>query len=252
MTWTPDPASESRAFGEWLLDAAGVDSPGGLVTVAGTRVPWAREAEWIVLADGDLVQLARLRGAEIKPGENLAGEPRDTVTVAEGAVVARLEIDPDLVRLRGALVRAALMAAALGRIHEMTVSHARERRQFGRPIGSFQAVQSHVVAVAQQASLVDVAVQAAIARERPFEIAAAKLLAARAAVNATRAAHQVHGAVGVTRDHPLSLETRRLWAWRNEWGGERAWAERLGAAATGAGADRLYPAITAGSGELAL
>ena len=86
--------------------------------------------------------------------------------------------------------------------------------------------------------------------ERPFEIAAAKLLANRAAVTAGRAAHQVLGARGVTREHPLSLETRRLWSWRSEYGDERYWGKRLGTAAVRAGADRLYPAITAGSAEL--
>lgn len=254
MSWAADPASESRELGEWLLGAVGIDPPGGLVTLAPgddlRRVPWARQAEWVVIPETGGIALARLEGAVIEPGANLAGEERDSVKLGSGAVVARAQVDSDLVRLRGALVRAVLMAGALGRIHEMTVSHARERRQFGRPIGSFQAVQTHVVTVAQQAALVDVAVQSALSREGAFEIAAAKLLAGRAALSASRAAHQVHGAVGVTRQHPLGVETRRLWAWRSEWGGERFWAARLGGAAAAAGPDRLYPAITAGSAEL--
>ena len=69
-------------------------------------------------------------------------------------------------------------------------------------------------------------------------------------MSAGRAAHQVLGARGVTLEHPLSLETRRLWSWRSEYGDERYWAERLGTAALHAGADHLYPAITAGSAEL--
>jgi acyl-CoA dehydrogenase len=130
------------------------------------------------------------------------------------------------------------------------VQHARDRVQFGRPIGRFQAVQAHLVTIAQQAALAGVAVDAAIEREGAFEIAAAKLLASRAALTAGRAAHQVLGARGVTLEHPLSLETRRLWSWRSECGDERYWSERLGSAAGLGGADRLYPAITAGSAEL--
>src|SRR5438270_246299 len=105
------------------------------------------------------------------------------------------------------------------------------------------------VAASQQAALVAVAVEAAVIRQEAFEIASAKLLAGRAAITATRAAHQVHGAVGVTRAHPLSVQTRRLWAWRCEYGDEQLWAEILGDAVRHGGADSLYPTITAGSRE---
>ena len=72
----------------------------------------------------------------------------------------------------------------------------------------------------------------ASARARPggFEIAAGKLLANRAALTAGRAAHQVLGARGTTREHPLGQLTRRLWAWRSEYGDEHHWSTRLGAA----------------------
>ncbi|MFL5822146.1 MAG: acyl-CoA dehydrogenase family protein [Solirubrobacteraceae bacterium] len=250
-THGPDPMLESRALGEWALSAAGMTPPGGLVAVAVSgetrRVPWARRADWIIAPSGEQLMLAQLSSASIEPGENLAGEERDDVRLGGAESGRPVELAPDALWLRGALVRAVLMAASLERISELSLAHARERRQFGRPIGSFQAVQAHLVTIAQQAALVAVAVEAAITREQAFEIAAAKLLAGRAAVTAGRAAHQVHGAVGVTRAHPLGIETRRLWAWRCEYGDERHWALRLGSAAIGAGADRLYPGITAGS-----
>ncbi|MCH9786060.1 MAG: acyl-CoA dehydrogenase, partial [Gammaproteobacteria bacterium] len=41
-------------------------------------------------------------------------------------------------------------------------------------------------------------------------------------------AHQVHGAIGYTRDHRLNHLTRRLWAWRDAFGHEAYWQERLG------------------------
>jgi acyl-CoA dehydrogenase len=108
------------------------------------------------------------------------------------------------------------------------------------------------VTTAQQAALVGVAADAAVARQGAFEIAAAKLLANRAAIVAARAAHQVHGARGTTLEHALPTETRRLWAWRSEYGDEHRWSTRLGNALGRAGADRLYPAITAGSAEVAV
>ena len=145
------------------------------------------------------------------------------------------------------MTRIALMAGALDRVYEITVRYASERHQFGRPIGSFQAVQRHLVTIAQQAALAGVAADARARRPGGFEIAAGKLLANRAALSAGRAAHQVLGARGTTREHPLGALTCRLWAWRSEYGNEHRWSTRLGAAAVRAGADRLYPAITGGS-----
>jgi acyl-CoA dehydrogenase len=250
----PGPALESEAFGEWVLGQAGLSVPDGIVTVAPDpemrRVPWARQSDWIILPSPGGTTLAPLANARVRPAGNLAGEERDAVTLEDVEPFAHAPLDQDVVRLRGTLVRAVLMAGALERIRDLSLSHARERVQFRRAIGSFQAVQAHLVTIAQQAALAGVAADAAVATGGAFEIAAAKLLADRAAVTATRAAHQIHGAVGVTREHPLSLHTRRLWAWRAEYGDERAWSARLGAAAGRVGADRLYPAITGGSAEL--
>src|SRR5262249_25776893 len=117
-------------------------------------------------------------------------------------------------RERGALIRAALMAGALTATARLTVNYAGERRQFGRPIAAFQAVQHHLVGIAQEASLVQAAIDAAARAPGPFEIAAAKALSSRAALIATLAAHQVHGAMGMTQEYPLHHFSRRLWAWR--------------------------------------
>ncbi len=248
---SPSPELELDAFGgivpvPWAgRDQLGLDG----FDVSGTvgRVPWARRASRVALALEERVYLVALDDAEIRPGANLAGEERDTVVLDCVQAQPAKDLDPDSLLVHGVLVRVAMMAAALERVSALVLEHARERVQFGRPIGRFQAVQAHLVTIAQQAALVGVAADAAIERQRPFEIAAAKVLAGRAAVTAGRAAHQVLGARGVTREHPLSLETRRLWSWRSEYGDDRYWSKRLGTAAIHAGADRLYPTITAGS-----
>jgi acyl-CoA dehydrogenase len=237
----PDPRLESEViFGEGA----------GLVTLApdpsGRRVPWARDAERIAVPG--IGSFARA-DVDVAQGENLAGEPRDTVTF-DPARAERLDADSAALFLRAALVRVALMAGALDIIRAMTIAYAEEREQFGRPIARFQAVQQHLVTVAQQAALVGIAAEAAARRQEAFEIGAAKLLGNRAAFAATRAAHQVHGARGTTREYPLHEHTRRLWAWRTEQGDDRYWATRLGGAAARAGADHLYPAITGGSAVL--
>jgi acyl-CoA dehydrogenase len=250
----PSPELEIELLGGFTLAPR---TSGDLVSldgfaVSGTvgRVPWARRAERIALVlDGAVYVLAR-EDVEVHPGANLAGEERDTVVIDRADVERRDDLDPDRLLLRGALIRVALMAGALERAAAVSIEHASQRIQFGRPIGRFQAVQAHLVTIAQQAALVGIAADGAIERHGAFEIAAAKLLANRAGVIAGRAAHQVLGARGVTLEHPLSLETRRLWSWRAECGGDRYWSGRLGAAAIHAGADHLYPSISAGSAEL--
>lgn len=214
------------------------------------RVPWARRAERIAFVEEGRVWSVARQDARIVPGANLAGEERDTVVLEDAPVQVHRELDPDALAVRAVLVRVVLMAGALERAAAIALEHARERVQFGRPIGRFQAVQAHLVTIVQQAALVGVAADAAEHRGGMFELAAAKLLANRAAVIAGRAAHQVLGARGVTLEHPLSVETRRLWSWRAEYGSDRFWSERLGSAAVFAEADVLYPAITAGSAEL--
>ncbi len=266
----PDEAAESALLGEWLLARAGLTSAGGTVTVApggdrdslalrdgrlsGSlhRVPWARAAREIaVLLDGRTLVLERA-AVTIEPHTNLAGDARDTVVLAGAPARSGPAPHADALFQRGALTRIALIAGALERLYEIAVRHAGERHQFGRPIGSFQAVQQHLVVIAQQTALAGVAAEASARRPAGFEIAAGKLLANRAALSAGRAAHQVLGARGTTLEHPLGELTRRLWAWRSEYGDEHHWSTRLGAAAARVGADNVYPAITGGSSVVSM
>ncbi len=266
----PDRAAESALLGEWLLSHAGLDSETGDVTVApgfardsvtladgrvsGTvhRVPWARDAARVALiADGRAVVVDR-EAATIQAHVNLAGDARDTVVLDRAGARIGAAVDFEELFMRGALTRIALMAGALDRLYEIAVRYAGDRRQFGRPIGSFQAVQQHLVNIAQQVALAGVAAEATVRCAGGFEIAAGKLLANRAALTAGRSAHQVLGALGTTREHPLGQLTCRLWAWRSEYGDEHHWSTRLGVAVARAGADSVYPAITGGSGAVSV
>lgn len=260
----PVPLAEATLAG-WLLGSV----PDGLVSVApggqlqvdggavtGTlpRVPWGRSVERVVtVIDGQAVVLPTTDAAA-QPQTNLAGEPRDQLTFDRVRPEEVRATDKDLPEL-GALSRAALMSGALTAMARLTIAYAAQRRQFSRPIAGFQAVQHHLVSIAQDACLVAIAVQsAARAAQRGragFEVAAAKDLASRAALTAPRAAHQVHGAMGMTREYRLHHFSRRLWAWRSEYGDEQHWSRRLGRAVSLEGADRLYPVISGGSEALA-
>lgn len=238
----PGPVSVAPA-GELRLE-------GGRLSGTARLVPWGGAVERIVaVLDAQAVVVPVAAAVGVEHRANLAGEPRDTLHFELAEPQRSAPVAGDLLEL-GALTRAALIAGALAAMARLTVAYAAQRRQFGRPIASFQAVQQHLVAVAQEAAVVGAAVEGAARRPGSFEIAAAKTLASRSALAATRAAHQVHGAMGMTREYRLHHLSRRLWAWRCEYGDEQLWAERLGGALAAAGAGRLYPAITSGSAAI--
>jgi acyl-CoA dehydrogenase len=257
----PVPLAEAILAG-WLLGAV-PDGPvtvasdggelrldGGAVTGVLRRIPWGRAARRVVVVIDDQVVVVPTAGAAVKRQTNLAGEPRDALTF-DRAQPDEVRPQDKPLRELGALTRAAMMSGALTAMARLTIVYADQRQQFGRPIGRFQAVQQHLVSIAQDASIVAIAVEGAAraAGRGPagFEIAAAKALASQAALSATRAAHQVHGAMGMTQEYRLHHFSRRLWAWRAEYGNEQHWSRRLGQAVVEAGADQLYPLITGGS-----
>jgi acyl-CoA dehydrogenase len=224
-------------------------------------VPWARAADQVLLVvdDGERTGLvvAERSALDVIEADNMAGEARDTVRLRSSAPRAMAAMHParaEAFAAFGALSRAALISGAVARIADLTVAYAQQRHQFGRPIAKFQLVQQHLVTLAEQAALVAGAVDAAAAAVRAGagipEMAASKVIANTAATEAARAAHQAHGAIGMTREYRLHQFTRRLWSWRSEFGSEGEWARRLGERVISAGADALYPAITDMSGQL--
>ena len=262
----PVPIAETGMLAGWLLSESGLSLPDGPTTVVDdiaaltlvngrvqgqTLVAWARHAERIVaLVDGSVIAL-RHDQVEITPGANIAGEARDQVHI--DISLAEVEhgstsVNPTDLTRRGALSRVVMAAGALGAMAQMTVDYTNDRRQFGKPVATFQAVQHHLVLVAQSAVRVqmaaDIAVRALATGVVGIEIAAARVIMDDAITIGTRAAHQAHGAMGVTREYPLHHLTRRLWSWRHEWGTTSSWRRQLGAAANTTGADRLYSLIS--------
>ncbi|MGD9798873.1 MAG: acyl-CoA dehydrogenase family protein [Acidimicrobiia bacterium] len=275
----PVPLAETGFLAGWLLASAGLPvgdepltvvpdgrglrlGPGGLggrgeVSGRATGVAWAGRARAVVALVEERVVVVPAASLHIEPSTNLAGEPRATVVfdgaVPEADAAAPPGVTADALRHRGALSRAALMAGALEAVALRTAAYTWERHQFGKPIATFQLVQSMVVRATEEAVLADLAVQAAAraALDGPatFEIGAAKLLANAAARTVTRAAHQAHGAIGMTEEQGLHHLTRRLWAWRAEYG-DGAWPLALGRRVAAAGADRLYEVVAGGSAGL--
>ncbi len=272
----PVPLAETLMAG-WLLTRAGIAVPNGPMTVApvhadghvvlrddgklagrARRVPFGRNAGHIaVLAhrgNDAAVALVAATGLAISQAASLAGEPRDDVSF-DGAIpeaVRPVLLDEDLLVGFGAAVRLQQMAGALEKILEQSVQHALDRTQFGRPIAKFQAVQHNLAILAGEVAAASAAADAAAeACAMPdisvAEVAIAKVRGGEAAGTGAAIAHQVHGAMGFTYEHSLHHATRRLWAWREEFGNEAVWAQRLGRMVAAHGADQLWPFITQGS-----
>jgi acyl-CoA dehydrogenase len=192
----------------------------------------------------------------VLPGTNLAAESRDTVVLdgvvlsSDQVVAAPEGVSAEGLRLRGALARAASAAGALVRVSDLTVGYTRTREQFGRPLARFQAVQRHMVRIVERAQEAAIAAEAAAFNAQPdpdfFDVAAAKIVAGESATLATAAAHQAHGAIGMTKEYELGQVTRRLWAWRDEFGSEAYWSRLLGRQMVTAGADQLWPRVSIG------
>ncbi|KAB0496463.1 acyl-CoA dehydrogenase family protein [Pseudomonas vancouverensis] len=268
----PAPVGEAL-LANWLLSKAGLEGRAGALSVASRAdltldgehvygsafaVPWGRNVEALVAiarsATGvpSVVLLQRSAASELTLCLNVAGEPRDDLGFTCAPVLAQAPlpngIDANVLELGGAMLRAAQSAGALHALLDMTAAYAGERKQFGKAIGSFQAIQQQLAVFAEQAAAAGIAAEAAFAESRdvlaPLTIAAAKISTAEASSVGAGIAHSVHGAIGFTEEYPLHLLTRRLWAWRSEFGSASLWSQRLGSMICQGSSEQYWPLLT--------
>lgn len=267
----PVPAAET-ALARYLGALAGIELPDGALTVAISEtplhlsadgrkvsgdiraVPWAARSTGIVAPARDSGGKLRLvlLGKETKAEDanTAAGEPRGRLKLTEVAINASgmLPLSQADVLALAAFMRVQQMAGAGQRALEIALTYARERKQFGRAIGNFQAVQQLLAELAGQVaslqSAAESAADAAATGDLGLPLAAAKVRAGEGAGRIAAIAHQVLGAMGFTYEHRLHHFTRRLWVWRDDYGSDTAWAVEIGRIVTGAGADAVWPQLS--------
>ncbi len=225
----------SATFEPWGVETTAIADGNGF-SLSGTKlfVPDAHVADVIIVAartkaDGEPAEgitlflvPARMDGLEVTPIRTIGSEQQfevtfDNVRLPASSVLG--EVNAGWPIAERAIQRAVAgqcitMLGGATAVLDMTVEYVKQRTQFGRPVGSFQAVQHHC---AQMATDVEgcrgVAYQAAwmlaegLPAQREISIAKAWISQAYRRVCAT--AHQCHGAIGFTREHDLQLYTRR-------------------------------------------
>jgi alkylation response protein AidB-like acyl-CoA dehydrogenase len=200
----------------------------------GPYAPHAGAADVIVTPSGVLEAFTLTDAAGIDGGRRIA----TIAPVAPAAEVAGLDVD--LAADRAALGAAAVLIGVGLRLLDLAVEHARQRQQFGRPIGSFQAVKHLLANALVKVDFAQPAVERAAwslatgQSTRARDVSMAKALASEAALQSARAAIQVHGALGYTWECDVQLFAKKAWALAAAYGDARHHRRRVADAVLGA------------------
>ncbi len=222
----PGAADLAARCAAWLAGLASGELAGTLA--APPRLPYAVDADvagLVLLVKADAVWRASpgIQHRSVDGTRRLA-ELHGTELLAEGPAVARAV---DRAVQSGTLASAAYLLGAGRALLEASVRHAAQRAQFGRPIGSFQAVKHQLADVAIGLEFAQPLLDAAAAAAGGGgsatirrDVSAAKVACADAAYRAARTALQVHGAIGYTEEHYLSLWLVKVRALVPAWGSQ--------------------------------
>ncbi len=130
---------------------------------------------------------------------------------------------------RGAVAMAAYLVGLGERMIDIAAEYARQREQFGKPIGAFQAVKHLLADALQQVEFAKPVTYAAAWSMAPHEVSMAKALASEAAYRASRSSMQVHGGIGYTWEADLQLWMKKAWALNRAWGDPTTHRRRVSA-----------------------
>jgi alkylation response protein AidB-like acyl-CoA dehydrogenase len=224
----PGPVAESIAVAPVLLaddDRCAELASGELITTVALPpdTPRAVDAETV-----GLVLLATDEGVS----EGTAGECHQSVDPSRRlydvtATGDAWQADVKRAHEFGALATAAQLIGAAAALLDDAVDYAKQRTQFGRAIGSYQAIKHKLADVHIAIELARPVVYGAALSLAPRDVSAAKAAASEAGLLAARSALQTYGAIGFTQEHDLSLWLLRVQALRTAWGTPEAHRRRV-------------------------
>jgi len=221
----PGPVTESIAVAPVLLAdderSAALATGEAIATVAlPPQVPYAVNADFadlvLLAGDGQVSDaIARASHDSVDPARKLF-EVTDSGAAQSADTARAYEF--------GALATAAQLIGAGQAMLDQSVEYAKQRTQFGRVIGSYQAIKHKLADVHIALELARPLVYGAAlaladgSADTARDVSAAKVAAADAALLAARSSLQTHGAIGFTQEHDLSLLLLRVQALRSAWG----------------------------------
>ena len=225
------------------------------------NIKWARYSGYLLITINPrqfvLVDL-KTEGVKIIEDVDTSQMPADTVQFTQAAIKEVIQ-NPfsnleDPIKVFGAAARSVMIVGALEFALDQSVQYAKDRIQFGKPIGKNQALQQQLALMAGDVAISRASafmackdlpdVNQLIAPSAEFSVAAAKVCTGDAVTNGTSIAHQVHGAIGFTYEHSLNFATRRLWAWRSDFGNASQWARKIGQAFAQQPGEEFWPTLT--------
>jgi hypothetical protein len=223
----PEPIVETLLVGAPL----GIVVPPGSVSVVAPESPlgvWTDSATAIVALAADGMRVYARDDVVLTPRTSVDPGRRLFEIDAPARAADRPLGDVVLAFRRLVLGSAAQLCGLADTMIAMTVDYAKDRHQFGVPIGSFQAVKHHLADARTALEFARPLVYRAAAsmaerdRDASLHTGMAKAAAGDAAALAARAALQCHGAIGYTTEHDLHLFMKRAWALGATWG-DAAW-----------------------------
>lgn len=229
----PGPYVESVAALPALLSDPSAE--GAMATLAvPPSVPYACDA---VAADAVyLLEGATLHTADVVEEVGSVDAARRLAGVAPIAVIAD-GVDAAAAWDRAVLASAAQLLGAGCALLDRATDYAKTRRQFGKPVGSFQAIKHQLadiyVSLELARPLLFGAALSLAAPTRARDVSAAKVACTDAAYRAARTALQVHGAIGYTAEYDLALWLTKVRALTGAWGTQRLHRDRVLAAIRG-------------------
>lgn len=181
-------------------------------------------AKTVIVVDGHNLGLARIGADDVEPADSIFAYPmgrlRRSLKLTSSSAAGGAELRKWL--------RIALAAETSGLLHAAiasAVEHLSLRKQFGRPLGTFQALRHRMAECAVLAGGVRWLALKAAATADAGDAALAALHAQESATRIVYDLHQMLGAMGMTLEHPLHLWTYRLKALLSELGGRGAQAQ---------------------------
>jgi alkylation response protein AidB-like acyl-CoA dehydrogenase len=242
----PGPVLETMAVG--AIACAGTPWAGGIVdgtvpvtaALLGERyVPHAETAAvFLTVWDREVHAIEDPSVTDVAI-DGIDGGRRLSLLAADVSKGIALATDPAVLVDAGALAAAAYLLGLSSRMLAIAGDYARDRRQFGQPIGAFQAVKHLMADALLKVEFARPAIYRAAwsfahdTPERTRDVSMAKALASDAALKAARSALQVHGAIGYTWECDLQLFMKKAWALAPAWGDARFHRRRVADAVLG-------------------